>query len=189
MNFDEIVSRCITMFREATSDDVCCMKRYENVVTLLNEMKSAIKAGTYPRNYSVLPICHYVERNMDSEEMYDSIKMLDRWYADNYRNKSDAILRREAIKRYLLSEACLSERRADMAITKLARHKDIYLEFSAYVEKGTFPEVGIVVEGYTAKILNQKYPLSPLGAYNYLIYLREMPEKALADLRAGLPRR
>ena len=144
-------------------------------------------AGTYPRSYSVLPICHYVERNMDSDEMYDSIKMLDKWYADNYRNKSEAVLRREAIKNYLLSENNLSERRADMTISKLAKHKDIYLEFSDYVAKRAFPEDGLSVEGYTAKILNQNYPLSPLGGYNYLIYLREMPDKALADLKAGLP--
>jgi hypothetical protein len=25
---------------------------------------------------------------MDSDEMYNSIKILDRWYADNYRNKT-----------------------------------------------------------------------------------------------------
>ena len=187
MSFDEIISRCIALFSDATSIDPCCLKRYESVVTLLNEMKAAIMAGTYPRSYSVLPICHYVERNMDSDEMYDSIKMLDKWYADNYRNKSEAVLRREAIKNYLLSENNLSERRADMTISKLAKHKDIYLEFSDYVAKRAFPEDGLSVEGYTAKILNQNYPLSPLGGYNYLIYLREMPDKALADLKAGLP--
>lgn len=65
MSFDEIISRCIALFSDATSNDPCCLKRYESVVTLLNEMKAAIMAGTYPRSYSVLPICHYVERNMD----------------------------------------------------------------------------------------------------------------------------
>lgn len=189
MNFDEIISKCIALFSNATSSDPCCLKRYESVVTLLNEMKAAIMAGTYPRDYSVLPICHYVERNMDSDEMYDSIKMLDKWYADNYRNKSETVLRREQIKNYLIAECSLSERRAGMTISKLARHKDIYLEFSEYVAKRTFPEAGLSVAGYTAETLNQSYPLSPLGAYNYLIYLREMPDKALADLKAGLPTR
>lgn len=47
----------------------------------------------------------------------------------------------------------------------------------------------IKVEGFTAQHLATNYPLSALGAYNYLIYLREMPEKALADLKAGLPTR
>ena len=189
MSFDEIISKCIDIFSNASSSDPCCLKRYENVVSLLNEMKSAIMAGTYPRDYSVIPLFHYVERNMDSDEMYNSIKALDKWYAENYRNKSEAVLRREQIRNYLLSDGGLSERRADMTISKLARHKDIYLEFSEYVAKKAFPEEGISVAGYTAEVLNQNYPLSPLGAYNYLIYLREMPEKALADLKAGLPTR
>lgn len=47
----------------------------------------------------------------------------------------------------------------------------------------------IKVEGFTAQYLATNYPLSALGAYNYLIYLREMPGKALADLKAGLPTR
>lgn len=47
----------------------------------------------------------------------------------------------------------------------------------------------IKAEGFTAQHLATNYPLSALGAYNYLIYLREMPEKALADLKAGLPTR
>lgn len=187
MNFDEIMSKCIDIFSNASSSDPCCMKRYESVVSLLGEMKTEIVTGTYPRDYSVLPLFHYIERNMDSDEMYNAIKMLDKWYVDNYRNKSEAVLRREKIRNYLLSDCGLSERRADMAISKLARHKDIYLEFSEYVANKKFPKEGLSVVGYTAEALNQNYPLSPLGAYNYLIYLREMPEKALADLKAGLP--
>ena len=54
MSFDEIISRCIALFSDATSNDPCCLKRYESVVTLLNEMKAAIMAGTYPRSY---PAC------------------------------------------------------------------------------------------------------------------------------------
>ena len=42
-------------------------------------------------------------------------------------------------------------------------------------------------EEFTAQNLATNYPLSALGSYNYLIYLREIPEKALADLKAGLP--
>ena len=54
----------------------------------------------------------------------------------------------------------------------------------------SFPEENaIVVEGYNAKMLFANYPLSELGAYKYLIYLREEPEAALADLKAGLPRK
>ena len=41
--------------------------------------------------------------------------------------------------------------------------------------------------GYYASKLVEDFPLSPLGAYNYLIYLREDPQNAIADLKAGLP--
>ena len=37
------------------------------------------------------------------------------------------------------------------------------------------------------EFLSKEYYLSPLGAYNYLVYLIEDPERALADLKAGLP--
>lgn len=92
MNFDEIMSKCIDIFSNASSSDPWCMKRYESVVSLLGEMKTEIVTGTYPRDYSVLPLFHYVERNMDSDEMYNAIKMLDEWYVHNYRNKSEAVL-------------------------------------------------------------------------------------------------
>ena len=43
-----------------------------------------------------------------------------------------------------------------------------------------------MIEGYSAKRLNTEYPLSILGAYNYLIYLREDLQNALKDLKNGL---
>lgn len=186
MNFDEIISKCIRIFSNASSSDPYCMKRYERVVSLLDEMRKEINAGTYPHDYSVLPLFNYIERHLDSDELYQTIKELDKWYAENYRAKSKEVIRREQIKDYLLSKIGLSEKIADMTILKLARHKDIYLEFADYINTGIFPNNGLSIAGYTAEKLNNNYPLSPLGAYNYLIYLREMPEKALADLKAGL---
>ena len=88
MNFDEIINNCIDIFSNATSKDLHCIKRYEHIVFLLNEMRTQVKAEVYPRDYPVLPLFHYVERHMDSDEMYNSIKILDRWYADTYRNKT-----------------------------------------------------------------------------------------------------
>ena len=71
---------------------------------------------------------------------------------------------------------------------KIARHADIRKEFYLYImDDEVFTPNPIKVEGFTAQHLVTNYPLSVLGAYNYLIYLREIPEKALADLKAGLP--
>ena len=45
------------------------------------------------------------------------------------------------------------------------------------------------VEGYSARDIYEKTYLTEIGAYNYLIYLREDPEQALKDLKNGLPRK
>ena len=77
-------------------------------------------------------------------------------------------------------------------LTKMKEHGDIYDEFMNGI-KGipfTFPETGAVsVEGFTAQYLHENYPLSEIGAYNYLIYLRNDPEQAKKDLENGLPRK
>jgi hypothetical protein len=96
-------------------------------------------------------------------------------------------LRHSLIKDYLCTVSDYSEKRLSSIITKLLTHKDIYFEFYDFVLYEQFPEDAIVVEGFSAQQLATNYSLLPLGAYNYLIYLREEPEKALADLKAGLP--
>ena len=53
---------------------------------------------------------------------------------------------------------------------------------------GVQPKENIIkCEGYSAEELCNTTILKPLGAYNYLIYLRDNPEEALANLKAGLP--
>ena len=47
----------------------------------------------------------------------------------------------------------------------------------------------ISIEGYTAERLVTSTYLRPVGAYSYLIYLREKPKEALEDLKRGLPRK
>lgn len=49
-----------------------------------------------------------------------------------------------------------------------------------FEKKSGFPK-------FKSKHKSKEYNLSPLGAYNYLVYLIEDPERALADLKAGLP--
>lgn len=74
-------------------------------------------------------------------------------------------------------------------INKIIRYEDIFKEFVNYILAGENfeKENPLVVEGYTAEKLCNKTILNPLGAYNYLIYLRENPKEALANLKAGLP--
>jgi len=91
----------------------------------------------------------------------------------------------------LESEFGMSKKRAVLAIQKLLAHKDIYNEFVEVATEGKYKEesLSVSVEGFNAEMLNSNYPLSLLGAYNYLIYLREYPKEALDDLKKGLPRK
>ena len=85
----------------------------------------------------------------------------------------------------------MNQKRAVLTLDKLAPHKDIYDEFVKviYSQKQAVPDHPVSVEGFTAGELVEKYPLSVLGAYNFLIYLRESPKEALADLENGLRRK
>ncbi len=85
----------------------------------------------------------------------------------------------------------MNDKRAVQTIKKLLTHQDIYDEFVATSKTQKFmnPSYAVTISGLTAKQLYSDYSLSLLGAYNYLIYLRESPEEALADLKKGLPRR
>lgn len=86
----------------------------------------------------------------------------------------------------------LNQKNTILSLIKLKKHKDILEEFYAGMKGETFclnSTTPVEVEGYTAQKLFDNFSLSELGAYNYLIYLREDREKALSDLEKGLPRK
>lgn len=91
----------------------------------------------------------------------------------------------------LKNEFEMSHKRAVLSIQKLKAHKDIYEEFVNVIGDKDFSKLenAIEIHGFTAEQLSKDYPLSILGAYNYLIYLREEPQRALEDLKKGLPRK
>ena len=97
---------------------------------------------------------------------------------------------RTGITEYILHRMNLSQTIAEKSYEKIARHADIRKEFYQYIMNDeAFTLNPIKVEGFTAQYLVTHYSLSILGAYNYLIYLRERPEEALMNLKEGLPRR
>lgn len=84
----------------------------------------------------------------------------------------------------------LSMKKTVLALSRLEKYPDIWEEFTEGMTQDPFrfPKDGAVsVEGHTAEELFRSTKLKELGAYNYLIYLREQPERALADLEKGLP--
>lgn len=95
---------------------------------------------------------------------------------------------KQIIKKYLIEKAGLNDYRAEQEYLGLHRYKDIEQEFVDYILNAHEEKQYIEEEGFTADMLHKQYPLSVLGAYNYLIYLRENPKEALMNLKKGLPR-
>lgn len=95
------------------------------------------------------------------------------------------------VKEFLKSHMGLSEKRVLQEYRGLKKYPDIEAEFVSYIKNGwdDIQSNNLVVEGFSAKQLYEQYPLSVLGAYNYLIYLREEPVEALNFLKKGLPRK
>lgn len=98
----------------------------------------------------------------------------------------------EMLCRFIQKKFGYSGKRANTMVNQMAKHTDVFEEFFNYVRVGRFCKKDrsqTQVHGYTAEFLSKEYNLFPLGAYNYLVYLIEDPERALADLKAGLSTR
>lgn len=96
----------------------------------------------------------------------------------------------EMLQRYIQQKYGYSNKIASSMLDKMILHEDIFEEFFNYARVGKFcknNKTQTQVCGYTAEMLYRDYNLSPLGAYNYLVYLTEDSVNALADLQAGLP--
>lgn len=123
-----------------------------------------------------------------SEKSPSIIPFLSEIEAETYNYHDYDVQIIDTIKNYFK----LNQRRAVKSLDKLRKYDDIYSEFMTGIRGNifTFPDKNAVrIEGYTAEDLHKNYPLSELGAYNYLIYLRENPKAALQDLKDGLPRK
>lgn len=119
-------------------------------------------------------------------------KYVPNWFFEIFNGyiKLGEAKRDHAIKDYLLKECSMSEKRAQDTLSKLSSQTDILNEFYFYVRNRKFASFNpVTVEGLSEKQLKDTTYLSPVGAYNFLIYLRESPDEALADLKKGLPRK
>ena len=91
------------------------------------------------------------------------------------------------LKNYFINDKKMSESRAEAACEKLLSHLDIASEFAEYCITGKFSENPLKIKAYTAEQLYNTTCLTVMGAYNYLVFLRENPEDALYQLKQGLP--
>ena len=106
------------------------------------------------------------------------------------RCKSEIGAIQELLYRFVQKEFGYPEERAVAIVDQIAKHTDVLKEFFNYAWMGDFckeDKPKNQVCGYTAEILTKEYNLSPLEVYSYLVYFIEDPERAEADLKAGLP--
>ncbi len=94
------------------------------------------------------------------------------------------------ITHYLVDECNKSNAFAVSCIQKLRAHPDIMRAFVEWINVRDFCRINApVVMGIDVTKLYATGKLSPVGVFNYLIYLRNNPEEALDALKHGLPRK
>ena len=111
---------------------------------------------------------------------------------EGYGNMLKRIMKENMLCRYIQQKYGYSEKRSRDMVDKILPYNDIFEEFFNYTCVGKFCKLDksqTEICEYTAEVLNRDFNLSPLGAYNFLVYLKEEPERAIADLKAGLPRK
>lgn len=135
----------------------------------------------------------YVETDSDRGYVFDLKSFCSEneavEYAKDILNKkilaSKGNSRFEMLQRYIQQKYGYSDKRARSILNQMILYDDIFEEFFNYARAGKFcknDNTQTQVCGYTAETLHRDYNLSPLGAYNYLVYLKENHDNALINL-------
>ena len=97
----------------------------------------------------------------------------------------------EEIKQYLLNERKISPVLLERMLPKFEKHQDIAEELTLWIQTKEYVTANpVIVEGYTASDIHRLAPfLDGVGVFNFMISLRERPEKAKQQLAAGFPRK
>ena len=112
-------------------------------------------------------------------------------YVTKYISKQLICTPKETIFSFLRSKYNMNEQVLQQAWDYLKQDFHVLNEVKYYAVNGEFvPEkYAYKVQGYSAQQLFETTYLDVLGGFNYLIYLKRKPKEALADLKAGLPRK
>ena len=94
----------------------------------------------------------------------------------------------EQIRSYL-EDSGLSEGAICRRLVEFERNADIAAEFEEWIQNGVSEFFdGIAIEGYTARQIKELAPfMDGVGVYNFLVTLRENPDKAKKYLAEGFP--
>ncbi len=151
-------------------------------------------SNAFKNNAELLRTIQENESESINEGMYELIYNENIYYYKKYgfliiRNASEADI--EIIRKYISEEFGLRDERLEKAVDKLTCYRDICEECLYWINNKSFmkEDCCLKIEGLSARELCDSTYLKPIGAYNYLVSLRNNPTVALADLKAGLPRK
>ena len=101
--------------------------------------------------------------------------------------EGEKMISQALLEKYLVTELGVTGGMLLMMMDKIKKYNDIYDEFCYWLEKRNYDrENPIVVNGYTAKQIHQLNPkFEGIGVYNFLITLRENPERAEEYIKNG----
>jgi uncharacterized membrane protein len=97
----------------------------------------------------------------------------------------------DEIMDYLQKEKNMSSVVAERTTKKVTKYDDIRTEFENWIVTKTYSDRSpLTIEGYTAKSIFELAPfLDGLGVFNFLVTLREQPDKAKKYIADGFPRK
>lgn len=93
------------------------------------------------------------------------------------------------IKTYLIQDKKMTPVVADVLAKSLEKYADIKNEFCCWMDNNSFEcDNSLSIDGYTAKRIHEIAPhLDGVGVYNFMVTLRDKPEKAYEYIQKGFP--
>lgn len=113
----------------------------------------------------------------------------------NYRNRyiTEEIIKTsfDTVAEFLNRKYGLDEQGIKETWEYLCQDFEVLNEFKYFVRKNEFVPEDLCIKrcGYSAKQIYEATHLEEIDAYNYLIFLKNNPNRALERLKAGLPRK
>ncbi len=92
------------------------------------------------------------------------------------------------IHKYLKEEKQVTSETVERMLTKtVTKYDDIKDEFEEWLDKRTYKQWGgVKVQGWSAQKIAEKAPfLDGIGVFNFLVTLRDEPEKGLEIIEKG----
>ena len=127
------------------------------------------------------------------QELYETV--FYRMRGMNYRNQyiTENVIKTsyDVVSKFLMSKYGLDEQGAKETWEYLCQDFEVLNEVKYFVLNNDFVPDDLCVKrsNYSAKQIFESTYLEEIGAYNYLVFLKNNPDRALERLKAGLPRK